>query len=79
MQTSTNNFSYKPITIKDLEELADKLIPKKLIITSDEELYKLVLEIPNINKEAIKFTKMVEGTFVVDNPTIKGMVSKLTI
>jgi len=56
----------KSLTKEFIYELVESLEPKQVIFTSNEDLYNIVINIPNINKKCIYLVKGVEGTMVVD-------------
>ena len=56
----------EPLTIEKLIKLKEMLKPTKMIVTNDVEIYKTLLELPYINKEFVKLSPGVEGTYMID-------------
>lgn len=54
------------ITIEMLEDLSEKLKPKNIIYTNNEDIYKVLLQLPYTNKDNVKLTNWADGVIIVD-------------
>lgn len=59
MNITSNNLMTNPITNEELIKAIDSLKPKKIAIVGNKELYEKLIESPDINKDAIKYSPLV--------------------
>lgn len=66
MNSTNTRVENNALFLEKLLELQEKLKPKKIIITSEIEVYEILLKQPWVDRKAIKFSNWVEGTYIVD-------------